>query len=403
MAVNQITPETAALGAAILDNDAAAAVFGDLSEEDIQDPELRPVFAAVKDIWQKAGRLDLAMVAQIQNRETAVFCAETVPAINKEAVGQYVKAVAEAAIARRVQSIALSMATGEPGLEELQEKTAALMQAMSGKRSAEWLDLNAAFIDFYRRQRGAAPSYIKCGYPKLDRYTFLEPGDMIVIGARPSNGKTMSSLNLAIGWASKGYTVAYFSLETSGRKLFDRALACWAGIDLAEIKNGEVPTDDAELMGDCANFCKLPLRICDAAGRSVGWMRAQAARVGAKIAVVDYLQIVDGPGKTPYEQVTNISKQLHTWAQVDKVMVVALAQLSRSGANAPKLTDLRESGQIEQDADLILLLHREVDEETKEVVSYTWDIAKNKEGECGSIRMSWDGAHQMVREITFDQ
>ena len=89
----------------------------------------------------------------------------------------------------------------------------------------------------------------------------------------------------------------------------------------------------------------------------------------------------------------------NTWAQADKVMVVALSQLSRNGAGNPKLTDLRESGQVEQDADLILLLSRKVDADTGETGEYIWDIAKNKEGQTGAIRMGWDGEHQRVREL----
>ena len=391
--------ESAALGAAILNEEAAAMVFGDLKPQDFESSELGSLFGELQALWQQHGKLDSALASTVKNKELALQCAESTPSVSRGNAAIWVKAISDRATARRVQSIALGMATGEAALDELQTKGAALMQALGGTRNAEWTTLGEGFVDFYARQRGEKPVYIKCGYPTLDKFTYLEPGDLVVLGARPSDGKTMSSLNLAIGWAKKGYTVAYFSLETGGRKLFDRLLASWAGLKLADIKRGEVPTDDAELMQDCREFCELPILLCDAAGRSVAWMRAQAARVGAQIAVVDYLQIVDGPGKSPYEVVTGVSKALHTWAQADKVMVVALSQLSRNGAGNPKLTDLRESGQVEQDADLILLLSRKVDADTGEPEEYIWDIAKNKEGQTGAIRMSWDGEHQRVREI----
>lgn len=399
MAVNNVNLETAALGAAMLNPEAAALVFGSLKAQDFENAELGGLFSQLQKLWQQHGRLDIAMASTVPSKELAAQCAEGTPSISKENVSIWTHTIADRATARRVQSIALGMATGEPGMDELQTKASELMQALSGQESDEWLSLGEGFIDFYARQRGEKPVYIKCGYPKLDKFTYLEPGDMVIIGARPSDGKTMTSLNLAIGWAKKGYKVAYFSLETSGRKLFDRLLACWAGLNLSEIKRGEIPTEDAELMQDCREFCQLPIQLCCAAGRSVGWMRAQAARVGAQIAVVDYLQIVDGPGKSPYEVVTGVSKALHTWAQADKVMVVALSQLSRNGAGNPKLTDLRESGQVEQDADLILLLSRKVDADTGETDEYIWDIAKNKEGQTGAIRMGWDGEHQRVREL----
>ena len=396
----EVNIESAALGAAILNPEAAAEVFGSLEKADFENAELGALFAQLAGIWHAEGRLDIALAASVQSKELAVRCAEAAPSISKSNAAVWVRTIADRAAARRAQSIALGLASGTPTLDELQAGAAELMQALSGRKESAWLKLGDGFVDFYARQRGEKPVYIKCGYPKFDRYTYLEPGDLIVIGARPSDGKTMSSLNLAIGWAQKGYKVAYFSLETSGRKLFDRLLACWAGLKLSDIKRGEVATDDAELMQDCRAFCALPILLCDAAGRSVSWMQAQAARVGAQVAVVDYLQIVPGPGKSPYEVVTGISKALHTWAQRDKILVAALSQLSRNGAGgSPKLTDLRESGQVEQDADLILLLSREVDADNGETTAYTWDIAKNKEGQTGAIRMSWDGEHQRVREL----
>lgn len=398
--ISEYSVEAAAIGAAVLSEEAAAAVFGDLTPGDFEDGQLSGIFESLQQIWHRDGRVDTAALSLIQNKELAIRCAESVPSAGQAAVRQYVRAIAERATARRVQGIALGMATGENSLEQLQQKSSELMQVLGGRKNAECLGLGEAFVRFYARQRGERPSYIKSGYPKLDRYTFLEPGDMMIIGARPSDGKTMSSLNLALGWAKQGHSVVYFSLETSGDKLFDRLIACWAGLSLAEIKAGNVPTDDGELMEDCRELCNLPIKFVQAAGHTVSWMRAQAAREGAEIAVVDYLQIVDGPGKSPYEMVTGISKALHTWAQADRVMVVALSQLNRNGAGgAPKLTDLRESGQVEQDADLILLLSRKVDAETGEVVEYTWDIAKNKEGQTGALRMTWDGAHQRVREL----
>lgn len=395
--------ESSSIGAALLNAEAAALVFGDLHQTDFENGALGELFSQLQSLWQQHGKLDAALASTVPGKQLALQCAESTPSISKSNVGIWVRTISERAAARRAQSIALAMASGDATLEELQVQGAELMQVLSGKNQAEWTNLGDAFVDFYARQRGEKPVYIKCGYPTLDKYTYLEPGDMVIIGARPSDGKTMSSLNLAIGWAQHGYKVAYYSLETSGRKLFDRLLASWAGLPLGEIKRGEVPTDDAELMEDCRSFCQLPIMLCDAAGRTVSWMRAQAARVGAQIAVVDYLQIVDGPGKSPYETVTGVSKALHTWAQADKVMVVALSQLSRSGAGgSPKLTDLRESGQVEQDADLILLLSRKVDADTGETDDYIWDIAKNKEGQVGAIHMSWDGEHQRVREIAIE-
>ena len=266
MAVNNVNLETAALGAAMLNPEAAALVFGSLKAQDFENAELGGLFSQLQKLWQQHGRLDIAMASTVPSKELAAQCADGTPSVSKENVSIWTHTIADRAMARRVQGIALGMATGEPGMDELQTKASELMQALSGQESDEWLSLGEGFIDFYSRQRGEKPVYIKCGYPKLDKFTYLEPGDMVIIGARPSDGKTMTSLNLSIGWAKKGYKVAYFSLETSGRKLFDRLLASWAGLNLSEIKRGEIPTEDAELMQDCREFCQLPIQLCCAAG-----------------------------------------------------------------------------------------------------------------------------------------
>ena len=139
--------------------------------------------------------------------------------------------------------------------------------------------------------------------------------------------------------------------------------------------------------------------LCGVAGmRHAGALRAQAARLRADIAVVDYVQLIRARGESRYEQVTQISIDLHEWAQGDHVVVVGLCQLSRQGVDAPKLSDLRESGQLEQDADVVILLNKRQDADTG-AVDYRMDLAKNKEGITGEIKMSFDGARQRLREL----
>jgi len=133
----------------------------------------------------------------------------------------------------------------------------------------------------------------------------------------------------------------------------------------------------------------------EANGKTVGWMRAQATRYKAEIVVVDYLQLVRSAGKDRFEKVTNISQELHEMAQGEKVVVIALSQLARKGDRAPVLEDLRESGQIEQDADLIVLLNREKDSDDETII-----IAKNKEGQTGDIGFHFEKERQRFFEYT---
>lgn len=399
--MTSVNAESAAIGAALISDGCAGLVFTQLRGEDFQVAELGACFAELQRVWAADGRIDVATVARCPHSELARQCMETVPSTSEASCALYIRHVLDAARMRRAQAIALEIAAPDADPETALERCAAMVKALGGDRDAGWMDARQGFERFYARQRGGAPEYIKCGYPTLDRHTFLQAGDLVLIGGRPSAGKTMASLNLALGWARRGLRVAYFSLETAPDKIWDRLIACAFGLDFAEVKRGEIPTDDNELMEDAKDFAGLPIYVCQAAGRSVAWMRAQAARLRADIAVVDYVQLIRARGDSRYEQVTQISIDLHEWAQGDHVVVVGLCQLSRQGVDAPKLSDLRESGQLEQDADVVILLNKRQDADTGEV-DYRMDLAKNKEGITGEVKMAFDGARQRLRELAED-
>lgn len=396
--MTSVNAESAAIGAALISDGCAGMVFTQMSAEDFLSADLAACFEELRQVWAADGRIDVATVARCPHSDLARQCMETVPSVSEEACAVYIRHVQDGARMRRAQAIALGIATDGADPDEVLERCTEMIGVLGGERDAGWMDARQGFERFYARQRGDAPRYIQCGYPSLDRHTFLRPGDLLLIGGRPSAGKTMASLNLALGWARRGSRVAYFSLETSPDKIWDRLIACEFGLDFSQIKRGEIPTDDAELAQDAESFAALPIFVCQAAGRSVAWMRAQTARLKADIAVVDYVQLIRGRGDSRYEQVTQISIDLHEWAQSDGVFVVGLCQLSRQGADAPKLSDLRESGQLEQDADVVILLNKRQDAETGEV-DYRLDVAKNKEGITGEIRMAFDGARQRLREL----
>lgn len=393
------TAEAAVIGAAVLSEVCAGSVFTLLAAEDFLVQAYADAFARLQLLWRRDGRIDTATIGRLPCRDIVLRCAETVPSIQEAACLTYIRHVSDAARVRRAQAVAAAIVTGDMEPDAMLEACAAMEKALGGVREAGWEDAKQGFEGFYARQRGGAPEYVKCGvFPHFDRHTFIRPGDLILVGGRPSAGKTMASLNLALGWARRGQRVAYFSLETSPDKIWDRLIAAEFGLSFAEVKRGEVATDDGELQQDAAQFARLPIYVCQAAGRSVAWMRAQTARLQADIAVVDYVQLIRGKGDSRYEAVTQISIDLHEWAQSDKVVVVGLCQLSRQGSEAPRLSDLRESGQLEQDADVVILLNKKTDPETGHT-DYTLDIAKNKEGITGELKMFFDGERQRLREL----
>ena len=183
----------------------------------------------------------------------------------------------------------------------------------------------------------------------------LSPGNLFIIGGRPSAGKTALSLQMACEQARRGLRVCYLSLETDPDTLAARIIANRLAAPLADVKAKRVPQSELD---DLADLHKLPLYIRSASGKGVGWAKAQAQRMKAQVVFIDYLQLLsDGKAKDRYQQITGISIALHELAQTTGILVVALAQLNRNAAHsAPSAADLKESGQLEQDADAILLL-----------------------------------------------
>jgi replicative DNA helicase len=141
---------------------------------------------------------------------------------------------------------------------------------------------------------------------------------------------------------------------------------------------------------------KLPLSIVKASGKSVSWIRGEALRLKADVVFIDYLGLINGTGKSRYEIITNVSMELHNMAQQTGITVFALSQLNRNATGRrPTMADLRESGQVEQDADVIVLLHR-VNEDLNDMDVI---IEKNKEGEVGTVKMKFWGGSQSFSEV----
>lgn len=251
-------------------------------------------------------------------------------------------------------------------------------------------------IDNYIRKLDDKPEYIRTGLKVLDNNLHLVPGNFVVIGGRPSAGKTALSLQIAASMAKQNYTVYYFSLETSKRKLGARLMANQIYCPLDTVKNKAVSLN--EIDGQAKNM-KMPLYIRSAAGKNVAWMKAQALRKKAQVIFVDYLQLIHETGaKDRYTAITAISIALHELSQTTGIVVVALAQLNRNPSKpgaTPTNSDLRESGQIEQDADAIILLSGDNPDK------YLFRLSKNKEGDIGDLPITFNKQIQRFQEYTW--
>lgn len=289
------------------------------------------------------------------------------------------------------------------------------VQAVGG----EGCKAQRALTDLYRRkemERRAGHPGLLTGWSEFDSLTQggLKRKNLILIGARPSMGKTAVALNLAASVAESGRHVLFASLEMDAGEIMDRLACMYSGMssDALAMPGRFTPADEASVGRALSAVDALPLHVDDTSTQTVSHILACASRIRAAhgdlaLVVADYAQLIepDPAIKDRREQVSDISRRLKQLARILNVPVVLCCQLNRSADNRenkrPRLSDLRETGQFEQDADLALLLFRESyydaakDDATVEVI-----VAKNRNGRVGSFKLGYDRARHLVTDLT---
>ncbi|PYR93691.1 MAG: replicative DNA helicase [Acidobacteria bacterium] len=287
----------------------------------------------------------------------------------------------------------------------------AIFEIAEGRISAGFTPLrdlvqsSFATIEKLQEQRNAITG-VPSGFQDLDALTAgFQPSDMIILAARPAMGKTSFVLNVAQNAAKKGKTVGIFSLEMSKEQLFLRLLTSEAMIDAHKFRTGYLTEKDyGKLSHALGTLADLPIYIDDTPGIGLLEMRAKCRRLAAAhtldLVIVDYIQLMQGRGRfeSRQQELTSISRSVKILAKELSMPIIALSQLSRAPesrtAHRPQLSDLRESGALEQDADLVMFIYRaEVydKEETKPEEAGTAEIiiGKHRNGPIGSVRLTF--------------
>lgn len=385
------------LGALLIKPDLAPYALPDLEIEYFP-ADLQPVFAALSGFWNATGKLDaVEACARYPEQSTAIVeCAQACEAecirITRETVESWTQLIREQAALTQFQSLALQAGSAQTTFADLPELYSRMGEALTLDREGQDFRPIGELVDDYVRHLDEKPNYIPTGLSVLDKHLKLSPGNLFIIGGRPSAGKTALSLQMACEMARRGLRVCYFSLETGPDTLTARIIANRLAAPLADVKGKTVPQSDLDGLAD---LHKLPLYIRSASGKGVGWVKEQAQRMKAQAIYIDYLQLLaDGKAKDRYQQITGISIALHELAQTTGILVVALAQLNRNAAHSsPSTADLKESGQLEQDADAILLLSDDGEQ-------YQAVLAKNKEGRVGEVPLTFDKPRQRFLAVT---
>ena len=390
------------LGSLLIDAPHVAGMVMHRTREDDYTGELRTIFTACRELFQAGKPIDAVTVSGVvgpaYTQKLMELMEYTPTAANVEA---YIDLTIEQAKLYRLQGLSLQMAAAVT-LEAAQKLMAQANRIMGGRPGVRIVSMEQGFLDFCDRQQKPA-NLIPWGLDRVDETLRVEFGDFIVLGGYPSAGKTALSLQLAWNQA-KDRRVGYFSLETKPEKIIDRTVSAVCGVDFGRIKGHGMNEEDwrnCEVKSSA--FVGRNLEIIQAGGLSVVDIQSLSLAGRYEIIYIDYLQLIEPEDRrrSDVEQVTQISKDLHILAQTTGITVVALSQLSRpqkggEQEKAPGLHSLRQSGQIEQDADGVMLLYKEEPNNSRS--RRCLKIAKNKEGEAGGIVfLAFDGAHQRFK------
>jgi replicative DNA helicase len=380
--------ERSVLGGCFLAADALARVEPIVAPEDFFDPRHATVFDCVRAVSARNEPVDVVtVVAELKARGKlnavggAQFLGELTDEVFSTAhLDRHARMVADAARLRRMVAAAQAVAAKglEPGAQPdaLAEFGASTFLDAGEKRGGGELVSFDQSIDetmteiLNTLERGKPTGGVEFGFRQLDELTTgMQPGELGIVAARPAMGKTAFAMGVVLRTARLLGPVLFISEEMPHKQLTRRVLAAEAGVDQMRLRRGRFVAGDVEaLTGASVKNYRLPIYYADAGGATIHTVRAHARRLrqrkGLALIVVDYLQLMSGAGEENRQQeISTISRGLKTLAKNLNVPVLALSQLNRSSATRsdkrPQLSDLRESGAIEQDADLVLMLHRE--------------------------------------------
>lgn len=386
-----IYAQQAVLGSVLISPECAGKlVFGVGSDDFIS--SYRTVYDAIRDLYTTGKTVDPVTVLDrigggAECRNLVKQLMEITPtAANIDA---YMEVCRSCSRIHKYQEMGVAL-QGIETEEQAEEILSSANQVQVGRGMTSWT-IGEAMHDFFRRYN-KRPEYLPWFLSQLDPRLQLEFGDFCLLGGRPSSGKSAFALEAAVYWAVVcGYRVGFYSHETSREKLTNRMIAACARVPLDGVKQRTLA--DKQMQDVCNIASKIheaPIDLISCAGKTVSEMQAFALVKRHQIVIVDYLQIVAGPGKDEFSQVSAISKSLHIMCQSLGLFCLALCQLSRTRGAVPSLEDLRSSGQLEQDADAVLFLHKKSGEDD----SREFIIAKNKEGECRTTKLHFDGPIQ---------
>ncbi|NLP46099.1 MAG: replicative DNA helicase [Epulopiscium sp.] len=423
---HNIEAERSVLGSMMMDREAIAVATEVLRGDDFYRPDHKEIYNAMLDLYNQGEPVDLitlnnrlselGVLDQVGGANYLTELAATVP--TSAHIKNYATIVEEKAILRRLiktsQTIAALSYEGKEDIHVIMNQAEEeIFNISENRRTDDFVPIREVLVEAFEKieaiyHNQGRVTGIPTGFLDLDyRTAGLQPSDLVLIAARPSMGKTAFALNIAQYAALReNIPTAIFSLEMSKDQLVNRMLCAEAMVDAQKLRTGNLEQEDwvkiARTMGPLSD---APIYIDDTPGITVMEMRAKCRRLklekGLKLIMVDYLQLMSGSGRSDSRQqeISEISRSLKALAREMEAPVIALSQLSRAcearADHRPMLSDLRESGAIEQDADVVMFLYRDEyyhpDTEAKNQAELI--IAKQRNGPTGTVDLVWLGQY----------
>ncbi|MBU3110512.1 replicative DNA helicase [Clostridium lacusfryxellense] len=415
--------EQSVIGSMLIDKTAISRVVEVLKGDDFYRDSHKVIFNAIFDLYQKDTPIDMITLLehlrsseQLESSGGITYISEISNSVPSTAnLSSYIKIVDDKSILRKLirssTEIIEDCYSKQDDVEAVMDLAEQKVFNISQKKNAGDFEpmntvLERGFLEIERifNNKGETTG-ISSGFPELDDKTAgFQKGDMILIAARPSMGKTTFALNLAeFAALRQGKSVAVFSLEMSKEQLSYKLLCSEANVDMSKLRHGDLEDRDWENIAKASGpLAASKIFIDDTAGTSVMDMRSKCRKLkmehGIDLIVIDYLQLMTGSNtESRQQEVSEISRSIKALAKEMECPVIALSQLSRAPEqrtdHRPMLSDLRESGSIEQDADLVMFLYRDeyYNEETEDKNVAELIIAKQRNGPIGTVKLAWIG------------
>ena len=429
---NNVEAEQNVLGALLIDDKMADVIMPTLAVEDFFVSQNRIIYAAMRELVERSSPIDTVSVADKLELQGKLDEVGSIDYLNSLAMGvvssanakYYADIIKRDSLTRKVISAgndileyAYTCEDGADALGKAEQLVFKIAEEKTDKALTHAKEaLATAFQNIQDAQAGNTPSnLIFTGFTNLDRKTKgMKPGDFVILAARPGVGKTALALNIAVNCLLKNKTVAVFNMEMTAPALVKRMLAYLSGVtfESMDVRGQLSDSDIAKLYNAYTTLLGKELYIDDYSMNHPSDILSKCRRLkrekGLDLVIVDYLQLMEADSKgraseSRQNDVSTMSRQLKVYAKELGVPILALSQMSRGAekeGRAPQLSDLRDSGAIEQDADVVMFLHdpSKVDENLpKDEILLL--LRKNRSGSIGEMKLHWDGNTTTFRDI----